>query len=94
LYLCSEDKKQLKSKDMMYLECTCADITADKWNELMKGAKPINYKWLVNKIKRELRYLYNDLALEYYNPYAEQCKVTKTHYILVSSAIEYFIQKN
>ena len=59
----------------------------------MKGSKPINYKWLVNKIKRELRYLYDELALEYYNPYETQCRVTKTHYILVSSAIEYFIRK-
>jgi hypothetical protein len=78
----------------MYLECTCAEITSDRWNELMKDAKPINYKWLVNKIKRELRYLYDDLLLEYYNPYAEQCRVTKTHYILVHSATEYFIRKN
>ena len=77
----------------MCLEYTCAEITKDKWNELMKCAKPINYKWLVNKIKRELRYLYDELALNYYNPYEEQCRVTKTHYILVSSAIEYFIRK-
>ena len=77
----------------MILECTCTNISIDKWNELMKGSKPINYKWLVNKIKREMRYLYDELALEYYNPYETQCKVTKTHYILVSSAIEYFIRK-
>jgi hypothetical protein len=30
----------------------------------MKGGKPINYKWLVNKIKRELPELYVSLALE------------------------------
>jgi len=77
----------------MYLEYTCAEITKNKWDELMKGSKRINYKWLVNKIKRELHYLYEDLALNYYNPYAEQCRVTKTHYILVSSSIEYFIRK-
>ena len=34
----------------MYLECTCTQISADKWAELMKGGKPINYKWLVNGI--------------------------------------------
>lgn len=28
-----------------------------------------------------------------YNPYAEQCRQTPTHYILVHSAIEYFIRK-
>ena len=77
----------------MYLEATCGNITTDKWNELMKGAKPINYHWLINKIKRELPHLYNKLMLNYYNPYANQCKVTKTHYILVHSMIEYFIRK-
>lgn len=77
----------------MYLECTCKQISADKWEELMKGRKPINYKWLVNKIKRELPYLYNELSLQYYNPWENDCKQTKTHYILVHSAIEYFIRK-
>jgi len=77
----------------MYLECTCEKISADKWEELMKGGKPINYKWLVNKIKRELPYLYNELSLQYYNPWENDCKQTKTHYILVHSAIEYFIRK-
>lgn len=77
----------------MYLECTCEQISAGKWEELMKGGKPINYKWLVNKIKRELPYLYNELSLQYYNPWENDCKQTKTHYILVHSAIEYFIRK-
>jgi hypothetical protein len=77
----------------MYLEYTCEQISADKWEELMKGGKPINYKWLVNKIKRELPYLYNELSLQYYNPWENDCKQTKTHYILVHSAIEYFIRK-
>jgi hypothetical protein len=78
----------------MYLEYTCTNINQDKWNELMKGSKPISYKWLVNKIKRELPDLYKDLCLQYTNPFGEQSKVTKTHYILVHSAIEYFINKN
>lgn len=77
----------------MYLECTCQEITNDKWNELMKGAKPINYKWLVNKIKRELPGMWVELGLKYNNPYADQCRVTKTHYILVHSMVEYFFRK-
>jgi hypothetical protein len=77
----------------MTLECTCVTISNDKWELLMKGSKPINYKWLVNKIKRELPSLYNDLRLDIYNPYGEQSRVTKTHYILVHSMIEYFIKK-
>ena len=78
----------------MELEYTCVEISLDKWNSLMKGAKPINYKWLKNKIKKHLPNLYNDLCLDYNNPFGEQSKVTKTHYILVYSAIEYFIKKS
>jgi hypothetical protein len=77
----------------MYLECTCENISIDQWNELMKGARKASYKRLVQRVKRELPDLYKALALNFYNPYWEQCKQTKTHYILVSSAIEYFIHK-
>lgn len=77
----------------MYLECNCTNISKDVWENLMKGAKPINYKWLVNKIKIYLPQLYFDLRLDLYNPFCEQCVVTKTHYVLVSSAVEYFIRK-
>lgn len=77
----------------MELYCTCENITKDRWDELMKGSKPINYNWLKNKIKREMPCLYTQLCLDYINPYADQCRVTKTHYILVHSMIEYFIIK-
>ena len=77
----------------MKLEYTCCEITLDKWNDLMKGAKPINYDWLKNKIRKHLPDLYKDLYLDYNNPYGQQSRVTKTHYILVHSSIEYFIKK-
>lgn len=77
----------------MTYDCCCMEISADKWSSLMKGAKKLNYKWLKARIKKHLPDLYEHLALDYYNPYESQCKVTKTHYILVSSAIEYFILK-
>lgn len=77
----------------MKLEYTCCEITLDKWNDLMKGSKPINYDWLKNKIRKHLPDLYKDLYLDYNNPYGQQSKVTKTHYILVHSSIEYFIKK-
>ena len=77
----------------MELEYTCCEVTLDKWNDLMKGAKPINYDWLKNKIRKHLPHLYEDLYLDCYNPYGHQSKVTKTHYILVHSSIEYFIKK-
>ncbi len=84
---------RLNIRQDMYLECTCADIGIDKWNELMRGARKCSYKRLVKKVKKELPMLYNELSLELYNPYENDCRQTKTHYILVSSAIEYFIRK-
>ena len=77
----------------MELEYTCCEVTLDKWNDLMKGAKSINYDWLKNKIRKHLPDLYRDLSLDFYNPYGHQSSVTKTHYILVHSSIEYFIKK-
>lgn len=77
----------------MYLECSCVGIGIDRWNRLMKGSRPLNYKWLVNKVRNELPELYEALVLDFPNPYSEHTRVTKTHYILVHSSIEYFIHK-
>ena len=59
----------------------------------MRGARKCSYKKLVNKIKKELPRLYEELLLNVPNPYAGYCKQTNTHYILVHSMIEYFILK-
>jgi hypothetical protein len=77
----------------MTYECCCSDITLSEWQKKMKGVKPINYKWLINKIKKHIPQLYEALALEYYNPYENKCGVNQDYYILVCSAIEYFIKK-
>lgn len=77
----------------MVYECCCADISCEEWEQKMQGIKPVNYRWLVNKIKKHLPWLYNDLALNLYNPWSDNCGKTKEHYILVSSATEYFIRK-
>ena len=77
----------------MYYETNCAGISIDEWYSLMKGARKCSYQRLVSKIKKELPDLYRDLCLEFYNPFEDQCKQTKTHYILVHSAIDYFIRK-
>ena len=77
----------------MYYQTCCSQTTIDEWQQLMKGARKASYKRLVQRVKRELPDLYKALALNFYNPYWEQCKQTKPHYILVSSAIEYFIHK-
>ena len=77
----------------MIYECNCTCISAHEWQRLMKGARRASYTRLVARIKRELPKLYQELALNFYNPWENECKQTRTHYILVHSAIEYFIRK-
>ena len=77
----------------MYLEYTCETISLFKWERLMQGARKASYKKLVRLIKKEIPSLYESLCLNLYNPWENDCKQTKTHYILVHSAIEYFIRK-
>lgn len=77
----------------MYYETNCTCTTIDEWYRLMKGARKCSYKRLVRQIRKDLPSLYQSLALQYYNPFAEQCCQTKTHFILVHSGIEYFLHK-
>ena len=77
----------------MEYETNCTEINNEKWRKLMRYARPCSYRLLVKKIKNELPELYHALALEFPNPYASQCRSTPTHYVLVHSAIEYFILK-
>ena len=49
----------------MTYECCCSDISKQEWEQKMKGIKPINYKWLVAKIKKHLPQLYEELALQF-----------------------------
>ena len=77
----------------MVYETNCTEISKKEWEQLMKGSRPCSYKKLVSKIQENLLELYRRLQLNYPNPYAAQCRQTKTHYILVHSMIEYFIKK-
>ena len=82
-----------QSYRIMIYETNCTEVSIDRWNELMKGARKCSYKKLIARIKKEIPSLYRLLALEFPNPYADDCQQTETHYILVHSAIEYFIRK-
>lgn len=77
----------------MLLECTCADITPAQRKRKMKGFRPINYQWLVGRIKKHLPQLYEALSLDLSNPYGNLCGTTREYYILCHSATEYFIKK-
>lgn len=74
----------------LYLEATCVGINEQKWNRLMEGATRANKKTIDKLVKNHLPELYDDLCLNYYNPY--NYFKTKTHLILVHSGIEYFIR--
>jgi hypothetical protein len=78
---------------IMYYETNCTEVSVQKYNSLMKGARKCSYKKLVAKIRKEMPVFYAYLCLNRYNPWEGYCKQTKTHYILVHSAIEYFIHK-
>ena len=42
----------------MYLECTSPQISIEKWKQKMKNSQPVNYGWLVRRIKKQLPLLY------------------------------------
>ena len=77
----------------MHYETNCTEITIERWNELMKNSRQCSYKNLVDKVKKHLPELYSTLCLDMPNPYGYQSRQTRTHYILIHSAIEYFIKK-
>jgi hypothetical protein len=78
---------------IMVYECNCGDVSLSECKRLMKGARKCSYKKLVARIKKEYPKFYYGLGLDFYNPWESECKQTRTHYILVHSAIEYFFRK-
>lgn len=72
--------------------CNCSQVSIDAWNGLMKGTRPCSGRLLRNKIKKYLPMLYNELCLDFYNPYEEQCRKSKDISVYVHSGIEYFIR--
>ena len=80
----------------MTYECNCTNISADKWELLMKGNRKAS-KVKVIKAAIEAGVIskeqgQTEIKKPYYNPY--QQLQTKTHYIYVNSCIEHFITKN
>jgi hypothetical protein len=73
------------------LECCCADLPSnDVWDSYMKGATRANVKAINRLVKKHLPDLYEQLALNFYNPY--HYLKNQKHLILVHSGIEYFIK--
>jgi len=86
--------------NQIYLECTRADITARKWDQLMEGATHANKRAINAIVRAELAELAEALCLfdkplkdlSWYNPY--NYFKTNRHLVLVHSSIEYFLRFN
>lgn len=74
------------------LEYTCTNISIEKWNSLMMGAVKANGRKIRQMIKCQLTELFNNLALQFPNPYEQSCMRTATHLIYVHSSVEYFLK--
>lgn len=82
------------NENKIHFECTCADVSPEEWDERMKGRKKMDYKTLVEKIRKDCPDIYRKLRLELRNPYKDECYETDTHYILTHSATNYFFKKS
>lgn len=87
-------KDKIYNIESLTLETTCAGISIDKYDELYTGAKKANGKKIRMLIKKHLPELYNDLCLNLYNPFEKQSVRTKTHFIYLHSATDYFLKIN
>ena len=78
--------------DIEYDGC-CGDINIYEWERRMKGKRPFSYNKLLRMIKAKYPDFYEEVGLEFPNPYCKQTYQTPNYYILTHSAIEYFFKK-
>ena len=84
--------KTPKRINNLNLIASCDSISLNKWNNLMEGTTKANGKQIRNLIKNHLPELYENLALNFYNPYEHQSKKKKGLLVYVHSGIEYFLK--
>ncbi len=71
---------------------SCVGISQYEWDEYMKGAVKANGSKIRKLIKKFIPELYEALELDFYNPFEHHSQRTKTHFIYISSHIEYFLK--
>ncbi len=72
------------------LECTCVSASRFRVERLMRGAVRADKRKINRLVRVLLPDLYEELALQYHNPYSYYR--TETHLILVWSGIEHFLK--
>ena len=73
---------------------SCASISSEEWDRLMKGTKPCSGRLLRKQIERENPEIAEALCLRFTNPFEGQCRRNpKTSIaVYVHSAIEHFFK--
>jgi len=71
---------------------TCVGCEIRQWDKFMKGTTKADGRQIKKLIKKHLPELYDDLALNLYNPYESQSQKKKGLLVYVHSMIEYFIR--
>lgn len=81
-------------KQVNTLKCigTCMNTPIRKWESYMANTTKANGKQIRRLIKKHLPYLYESLALEFYNPYEHKCVKKEGLLVYVHSGIEYFLK--
>ncbi len=83
-------KEQYVSKVEYINNCTC--ISESRWDKQMENSKKANGSIIRKMIKTQIPDLYNELALEFPNPYEHQSVRNDDFLVYVHSAIEYFLK--
>lgn len=78
----------------MQCVAACTGITIDEWNKYMEGTTKANGAIIRSLIKKHLPDLYENLALDYRNPYEGSARKKTGLLVYVHSSIEYFIEFN
>jgi hypothetical protein len=76
----------------LQLVSTCVGCGLHQWDKYMKGTTKADGKRIRTHIKHHLPELFDDLGLDYYNPYEAQSRKKKGLLVYVHSGIEYFIK--
>lgn len=86
--------KTPKKVNRLNLIANCAGISYSRWTKYMEGTTKANGKTIRNLIKNHLPELYDELGLNFYNPYESNSVKKPGLLVYVHSSIEYFIEFN
>lgn len=78
----------------IHLQATCASVSLPEWDAMMKGTTKANGRRIRKIIQKHLPEIYDELGLEFFNPYEKQAAKKPGLLVYVHSGIEYFFTIN